>query len=63
MRLYETDCQKLCYTKKRQAAVKLLKISKERKLWAETNGGHDRHVLPLSIDNYKWKTKNVIYSL
>jgi len=32
-------------------------MSKERILWAEKNGGQDRHFLPLSIDNYEWKTK------
>jgi len=53
--------KKLCVTQKKryklQLRATLLKISTERKLWADKRGGQGPYFLPLSIDS-ECKTKN-----
>ena len=59
MQPFERDRQELCVIQKitRQAAVTLLKILTERKLWTERCVGQDRHFQPMLIES-EWKTKN-----
>jgi len=58
MQPFERDRQELCVTQKtKQAAVALLKMSTERKLWAKKCVGEDRHFQPM-LNESVCKTKN-----